>query len=324
MPAQFGPIVGDSTSELVTHDKLDVTIQLEVDASAARTLLPTWTGRDGKTYGYRPLPMGPNGKPILFVNYTQERDVDYMAGGGYNEIEFYLSAEFVGERSWHFNGASFNAAQGMFAVLLMPSHLIPLLAGRDIFGTPKHLANIGDLVVAKMFPNDATMSGWFEGKDRNGDAFIAGSLRNVSAIPYEALSEVQASPEPLPPENGWGRATAIEPGAKVMAWKYVAAANWTEHQPDISYHLALELGGYPSKELSQPRAGDGNIVFPHVLSASDDPCLFPAFDAIKRLIQAHSLPFPGNTLIRHYSNAYRSRDVHIMDGQRLPISSESR
>jgi len=312
MPPQFGPVVGDSSKELLTRDKLDVTIQLEVDSDAAQTLLPTWKGSDGKIYGYRPLPMGPTGKPILFVNYTQERDVDYMAGGGYNEIEFYMSAEFVGENSWQFEGKTYNAAQGMFAVLLMPSDLIPLLIGRELLGTPKHLADVGNLVLTKLFPTDESQSGWFEAHDVHGAAFIAGTLRNVVPAPYDVLKQGLPTPKALSAEPGWGRVKSLEPLMQVMLWKYVPAANWVHDRPDVNVNIAAP-GGHPYEELSQPMVGDGFIVFPNALSAVEHPNLVPALLAVKELIEKHASPFPGNTLVRHYSNSYRAQDFHAMD-----------
>jgi hypothetical protein len=320
MPAQFGPLLGDTSKQLVTNDKLDVTIQLAVDADAARSLLPTWTGQDGKTYGYRPLPIGPSAKPVLSVNYTQERDVDYMAGGGYNEVEFYLSAEFVGERPWDFEGRKHNSAHGVFAVLLLPSHLIPLLAGRDAFGTPKHLADVTDLVLQKMFAEDEGRSGWFEARNSKGGAFIAGCLRNVGLIPYAALNEPVPEHFPLPEDAGWGHANDCEPGFKVLLWKYITAADWAGREPDLSYHLAASVTGGILAELSQPMAGDGNIVFPNALDANAHPNFSSAFNAIRNLIEHHSTPFPGNVLVRHYRNAYRAQDIHVMDGPRMPAS----
>jgi len=317
MPLQFAPNIGDSNEELITRDKLDVTIQLEVDAEAAKSLLPTWKGSDGKTYGYRPLPMGPTGKPILLVNYTQERDVDYMAGGGYNELEFYLSSEFVGENAWDFQGAEYNGAYGMFAVLLLPSDLIPLLLGREIMGTPKHLANVTDLILEKMFADDEAKSGWFEVQNKNGGAFIAGCLRNIEAIPYEALDEPLPEHTPLPALEGWGQATNVEPGFKVMLWKHIPAADWARDLADVSYNIAVTLGGEKG-ELSQPMAGDGNIVFPNLLDAHVHPNFSLAYEAIRNLVEQNSFVFPGNVLIRHYGNAYRAEDIHITDGPRMP------
>jgi len=60
--------------------------------------------------------------------------------------------------------------------------------------------------------------------------------------------------------------------------------------------------------------GDGFIVFPNELSAAEHPNLFPAFNAVRQLIEKHGTPFPGNTLVRHYSNSYRAQDFHDMDG----------
>ena len=317
MPVQFGPIAGDSSQQVVTHDKRDVTIQLEVDAHAAQVLLPTWTGRDGNTYGYRPLPIGPTGKPVLFLNYTQERDVEYMAGGGYNEVEFYLSAEFVGENGWDFNGRKYDTAHGMFAVLLLPSHLIPLLVGREALGTPKHLADVTDLVLAKTFPDDEKLSGWFEARNKGGGAFVAGCLRNIAPVPYEVLKEPVPEFPLLPEQKGWARSISCEPGFKVMLWKYVAAGDWASAAPDLSYHLAGALDGAMG-ELSQPLAGDANVVFPCVLDAIEHSNFAPAFAAVRNLIEQHGSAFSGNVLIRHYSNSYRAQDLHIMDGTRRP------
>ncbi len=321
MPIQFGPIVGDTGTEFITRDKRDVTVQLEVDAEAARALLPTWTGNDGKTYGYRPLPMGPTGKPLLFVNYTQERDVDYMAGGGYNEVEFYLSAEFIGERSWPYKGNRYRGAYGMFAVLLLPSKLTPLLVGREVMGTPKHLADVKDLVMGKISPEDEGLCGCFRIHDVEDEPFLAGLLRNVASIPMEALEEPMPPHTPLPAEEGWGHCDRFEPDFSVMFWKYVAAPTWAQTPPDLSYSLGVCLGDAPTTELTEPMVGDGNVVFPKSLDFKAHAGIAGPVEALRNVIEHHSTPFPGNVLVRHYSNAYRSRDIHIMDGPRLPAES---
>ncbi len=318
MPIQFGPIVGDTSTEFITREKTDVTIQLAVAVEAARSLLPTWIGSDGKTYGYRPLPMGPSEEPLLFVNYTQERDVDYMAGGGYNEVEFYLSAEFIGEKPWQYKGSTYQGAYGMFALLLLPSDLIPLIVGREVMGTPKHLADVKDLVLGKIFPEDDGLCGSFQVHDVKDEPFLAGLIRNVHPIPAEVLEEPMLPHTPLPPEEGWGRCDAFEPDFSVMFWKYVAAANWAQAEPDLSYSLGAYLGDFPTTELSEPLGGDGNVVFLKSLDVEAHPGIAGPVTALQNLIENHGRPFPGNVLIRHYSNAYRSQDLHIMDGPRLP------
>jgi hypothetical protein len=318
MPIQFGPIVGDTRTEFTTKDKTDVTIQLEVAAEAARSLLPTWIGSDGKTYGYRALPMGPTGEPLLFVNYTQERDVDYMAGRGYNEVEFYLSAEFTGEKVWQHKGSTYRGAYGMFAVLLLPSDPIPLIVGREVMGTPKHLADVKDLVLGKIFTEDEGLCGSFQVHDVKDEPFLAGLVRNVRPIPSEVLGQPMPAHTPLPPKDGWGRCDTFEPDFSVMLWKYVAAANWAEAQPDLSYSVGAYLGDVPTTELSDPMGGDGNVVFLKSLDVKDHPGIAGPLAALRNVVENHSRPFPGNVLIRNYSNAYRSQDLHIMDGPRLP------
>ena len=323
MPIQFNSGTGDSAKAFRTGDKLDVTVQLEIDAEAAQDLLPTWVGKDGKTYGYRPWPIGPTGKPILMVNYTQERKVDYMAGDGYNEIEFYISAEFVGEKSWEYKGQKYNGAYGVVGVALFPSRFMPLLVGREILGTPKLLADVKNLVLGKMFPDDKAQTGWFEAVDKHDKAFIAGALRNVVSIPYEALAQPMPQHAPLPEKEGWGRASKFEPGFKVMLWKYIPAVNWDPKRPDISYNMAFcveDSQKEAEKELSQPMAGDGNIVFPNALVFKDHPDIFAPVNKLKGLVEKHSSPFAGNVLIRHYSNAYRAQDMHVMDGPQLPAA----
>ena len=322
MPIQFDHGTGDSRRELATGDKLDVSMQLEVDAAAAAALLPTWQGQDGKTYGYRPWPIGPHGKPVLFVNYTQERDVKYMAGGGYNEIEFYMSAEFVGEKEWSYKGEKYDGAYGYVGILLLPSRLIPLIFGREVLGTPKYLADVKNLVLDKLFPEDKSESGWFEALDKHDLAFIAGALRHIVPVPYEVLKQPLPKHEPLPAKKGWGRARRFEPGFKVMLWKYIPSVNWNTGRPDLSYNMAAALAENDEvKDFSQPRAGDGNLIFPHPLKFKDDPAIAAAVKALRQLVEKHGRPFPGNVLIRHYRNAYRAQDMHIMDGPRLPSGS---
>ena len=318
MPVQFGPIAGDTSSVFATGDKTDVTVQIEVDTEAARSLLPTWQGSDGKTYGFRPWSIGPSGQAMLMVNYTQERDVDYMAGGGYNEVEFYLSAEFIGENPWLHEGISYSGAYGMFAVLLLPSSLIPLLVGRDVLGTPKLLADVKNFILGDITAGDEGRCGSFQVHDEQDEPFLAGLLRNIRTAPAEMLEEPMPAHEPLPAESGWGVCDRFEDGVTVMLWKYVAAANWADAPPDLCYAVAARVGDAPTTELIEPLVGDGSIVFPKNIDSRAHPDIAPPIAALKKLIEEHGRPFPGNVLIRRYRNVYRSQDLHIMDGPRPP------
>ncbi len=243
MPLQFNSNLGSSLDELISQDKLDVTIQIEVDAAVAQSLLPTWKSSDGKTCGYRPWAAGPTGKPLLFINYTQERDVDYMAGGGYNEVEFYLSAEFVGENSWTHDGKEYDGVYGMFAILLMPSNLIPLLAGRELMGTPKHMADVADLVLKESDDEDK-YSGTFEIRNLHGSAFLAGNLRNIAPAGYAILNEPMPEHDEFLATDGWQDAANVEPGFKVTCWKHIPAADWA-HSPPILVTVLLYLSMAP-------------------------------------------------------------------------------
>lgn len=147
--------------------------------------------------------------------------------------------------------------------------------------------------------------------------FFSGHLRNIVPVDYEVLNGPMPKHDGFPMIDGWQQANNIEQGFKVMCWKHIPAADWAHSPPDLSCSIAVSLNG-TIEELSQPMVGDGDIVFPNDLVTRAHPNIYAAISALRNLLENHGSTFPGNLLIRHYGNAYRSQDIHRMDGPRLP------
>ena len=83
------------------------------------------------------LPPGfePDDQPIVTVYYMQCRQVNVLAGGGYNLIGLNLAASFRGKEDFE---------KGNYSLVLWENHCYPIIRGRELLGAPKLFADIID------------------------------------------------------------------------------------------------------------------------------------------------------------------------------------
>jgi len=119
MPPSFGPLVDRKVCHYGDVTTLAILYVSYKDALAA--LLPE--------------PLQPPDEPVVTIYCQVCRQVDFMAGRGYNIVGVNLSAVFAGKKDrsvWN------------FAAVLWENDIIPIITGRELLGAPKLYADIPD------------------------------------------------------------------------------------------------------------------------------------------------------------------------------------
>jgi acetoacetate decarboxylase len=121
MPAHFGPrYMGEKTSGWY-HDVTNI-------------IVPYLTDRD-KLAAYLPEPFEVGEEPVVSVLYACNKNVDWLAGYGYNLIGINASVVFNGEK---------DKLAGFFTLVMWENLTDPILTGRECQGIPKIYADIPD------------------------------------------------------------------------------------------------------------------------------------------------------------------------------------
>ena len=121
MPAGFGPMRTGDIAHYGSVTTLTILYQTDKDALAA--LLPK--------------PFEPADNPEVTVYCQMCRQVDFMAGRGYNLVGVNLSAVFMGKRDRF-------AYPLNYAAILWENDTFPIIHGREVLGAPKIYADIPD------------------------------------------------------------------------------------------------------------------------------------------------------------------------------------
>ena len=119
MPANFGPLSSQRVCHYGDVTQLTILYLTDKDALAA----------------YLPEPYEPADEPIVTVYCQVFRDVDFLAGRGYNVVGVNLAAVFNGKKDNFI---------GNYAAVLWENDTIPIITGRELLGAPKLYADIPD------------------------------------------------------------------------------------------------------------------------------------------------------------------------------------
>ena len=120
MPAHFGGYVYQP-AETCYHDVVSMTFTYTTDGDSLSRYIPE---------GFELL------RPELAVNYSQCREVDWMAGAAYNLIDVCVPVRFAGRR---------DQVEGFFSLVVWENKTAPILTGREQTGVAKIYADIEDL-----------------------------------------------------------------------------------------------------------------------------------------------------------------------------------
>lgn len=122
MPAHFGPRTGKGSAVYGRVTTITVTYLTD------RKMLAE----------YLPEPFEVGEEPLVSVSYAMNREVAWLAGGGYNLIGVNSSVVFKGK---------VDHLQGSYCLVMWENLTDPILTGREIQGIPKIYADIPDHTV---------------------------------------------------------------------------------------------------------------------------------------------------------------------------------
>jgi acetoacetate decarboxylase len=233
MPAHFGGWVHDPNQELYYHDTVNLTYIYSTDRDRLAEYLPE---------GFELI------RPELIVGYMQGREIDWMAGSGYNLIEVSVPARFKGQR---------DQLEGVFNLVVWENKTEPILGGREQTGIPKIYAAIEDLHIfqQKYFTNAS-----FE-----GNTFLSLEMTGAQPVEGQELAQIKAL---AATRNvfGWRYIPKVGgPGAELnqpilypqktelkSIWRGLGTVQWTQlkyEENPSQWHIIKALAELPMDEM---------------------------------------------------------------------------
>jgi acetoacetate decarboxylase len=247
MPAHFGPRPRPPEGNGRYRDVTAMTVSYRTDRDALARHLPA------------PFEVGDDA--VVSVFYARNREVDWLAGHGYNMIGVNAAAVFNGEH---------DTAVGSYALVVWENLTDPILTGRELQGIPKVYADIPDHTVEA--------GEWRAGARHFGHDIVdlaIGGLRSLSTEELEAGLRAQAGQTPmawryLPAVGGEGAAvsepttypsenefTSVQVGTGTVRWHELT---WAENP--TQFHIVNALAALPILEYGPAlvTAGSTNLV----------------------------------------------------------------
>ena len=237
MPAHFGPRPQSPKSSFRYHDITMMVVPFVTDPKVLAAYLP------------EPFEVAENA--VVTVTYAGNRNVDFLAGHGYNMIGVTAAVVFKGEQ---------DLLEGSFTLVIWENLADPILMGRELQGIPKIFADIQDhSVIAGEW---RTTAGHFGHKIV--DMFIS-DLRDPSPAEIEAYANASAGKD------------------NPMGWRFLPAVG------GLGQGLN-EFTTFPSEtNLSEVKIGQGRVDWQH-LTWEQNPTQCHIVNALADLPVLHQLP----------------------------------
>ncbi len=229
MPAHFGPRPMSPKASGWYRDVTAMVVTYRTD----RDLLAS----------YLPEPFEVGEEALVSVFYACNRQVDWLAGHGYNMIAVNASAVFNGHN---------DKLTGQYTLVMWENLTDPILTGRELQGIPKVYADI---------PDHSVISGeWHASASHFGHKIVdmgIGDLRPATEEEIEAGQRAQADDTP-------------------MAWRYLPGVSGFGQ-------TTSEATAYPSENvLTSVEVGEGSIDW-HELTWEQNPTQFHIVNALAAL-----------------------------------------
>jgi acetoacetate decarboxylase len=245
MPAHFGP---RDTGGKATGWYRDVTV-----------VAVSYLTDRGKLASYLPEPFEVGEEPLVTVVYARNRNVDWLAGHGYNLVGVHASAVFKGEH---------DRLDGSFCLVMWENLADPILTGRELQGVPKIYADIPDQEVL----GDA----WHGSASHFGHKILDMSVSNLRAPTAEEIAAFQQGQEGKDNPMGWrylpgvgGFGTTVSepttfPSESVItdAWVGAGRVEWhrlTWEQNPTQFHIVNALADLPILEYRPAIVSKGSV-----------------------------------------------------------------
>lgn len=237
MPANFGP---RPVSQKSSGWYRDVTTMV----------VPFLTDRD-QLSNYLPEPFEVAENAVVTVTYACNRNVDWLAGHGYNLIGVSAAAVYRGKQE---------TLEGNYTLVMWENLTDPILTGRELQGIPKIYADIQD--------HSVLAGDWHTSASHFGHKILDMSITGLR--------------EPTPEEiEAYGQAT--EGKDNPMAWRYLPGISGFGRS-------VSEATTFPSETtLSESFVGEGRVDWQQ-LSWEQNPTQFHIVNALAELPVVAWLP----------------------------------
>ena len=238
MPAHFGPRY---TGEKSSGWYRDVTVMA----------LSYVTDRE-KLAAYIPEPYELPEQAVITVFYACNKQIDWLAGHGYNMIGVNAGVVFQGEHE---------QLQGTYSLVIWENLTDPILVGREVQGIPKIYADIPD--------HSVNADVWRCNASHFGHKIIDLSISNLSAVSAKDIAQTEESAKDT---------------NNPMAWRYLPCVGGFG-QPAVN-----EAVLYPSEnKFSEVFVGEGEVHWQKLLW-EQNPTQFHIVNALEALPVLQYLP----------------------------------
>ncbi len=244
MPAHFGGFDYDPGAELYYRDVVGVTCTYATDGDQLARYLPA---------GFELM------KPELSLQYSQCRQIEWMAGSCYNLIQACVPARFNGRR---------DQITGQFVLVIWENKTAPILGGREQTGMPKIYADIEDLHIIQ--------ESYFTTASYEGNTFLRMELTGARPVDEQVLLQSKAQRIEMAP-FGWRYIPKVGgPGAELsqaILYPQSFEANavltgsgrvqWTQltwEQNPMQWHIIKALAELPMIEMAPATMTKGVII----------------------------------------------------------------
>jgi len=172
MPAHFGPLPQSEKSSGWYRDVTMMVVPYLTDREKLAALLP------------HPFEVGE--QPVVTVVYCCSKDVDWLAGRGYNLIAVTASAVFKGENE---------QLEGQYSLVWWENLADAILSGRELTGIPKIFADIPD--------HSVTDGLWQTNVSHFGNDILDMSINHLRVPTAEEMEAAQEAQEGKDHPMGW-------------------------------------------------------------------------------------------------------------------------
>jgi len=244
MPAHFGGYAFDPGQALYYHDSVCVNYTYTTAGDILSDYLPE---------GFELL------RPELNVMYSQNREIDWMAGSSYNLIQISVPARFSGRR---------DQVEGQFVLVIWENKTAPILGGREQTGMPKIYADIEDL--------HKFQESYFTTASYEGSTFLHLEMVEAQPVKGQQLTQLQTLTAEMKP-FGWRYIPKVGgPGAELSqpilypqnfelnrAWRGRGAIQWTQPKPEHNpsqWHIIKALAELPVIKMAPVTMFQGVLI----------------------------------------------------------------
>jgi len=241
MPAHFG---GDPFHPIrvVYGDNTVISVDYETDEDALLNYIP-------EDFELK--------EPVVNVQYTNCRDVDWMIGGEYRLIQVTTPVKYVGNSE---------GLEGVYALVVWENKTCPIIGGREEDGVPKVFADISS---ERHLENH-----WFVAASYEQFTFLRIDLQRGDEVSEENLTELNKNPKinlfgwRYLPNLGKGGATlshaTLYPQEMVLKkmWIGTGSVEWTGlsyEQHPLQTRIIRSLEALPIKRVTSASMAQGIV-----------------------------------------------------------------